>query len=200
MSPLRRYQQGLFGDNTRPGIGLPRKVVDEEKLRLDFMPFVERTIQSYGTVIDEIHYYHDVMRPYINVHGKARNRKFLFRRDPRDISTIYFHDPELQQYTSVPYRNTSYPAMSVWELREITATLRREGKASIDEPAIFASLERLRAYEDEAVAETRKKRRGRQRRVEHSRIVKPKLDPAVPAIDIPVVLPTVTPFEDLREL
>ena len=39
-----------------------------------------------------------------------RKRQFIVRRDPRDISMIYFYDPELQEYFAIPYRNTASPA------------------------------------------------------------------------------------------
>ena len=62
------------------------------------MPYEERTVQRHGIVIDEIPYYDDVLRPWINATdprdatGK-RKRKFIIRRDPRDLSRIYFYDP-----------------------------------------------------------------------------------------------------------
>jgi putative transposase len=198
-SPRERYERGFAGDHTRPAVGLPRKIVDEEKFRLDFTPFVERTVQAYGVVVDDVHYYHDVLRPYIHATGKERNRKFLFRRDPRDISTLYFFDPELKQYTAVPYRNNSYPAMSIWELREAQARLRLEGRATIDEAAIFESLQRLRTYEDEAAKETRKVRRNQQRRLEHARTAKPRLTPAQSPLAPSIDPRAIVPFEDIRE-
>jgi putative transposase len=199
-SPRKHYERGFSGDHTKPAVGLPRKIVDEETFRLDFMPFVERTIQAYGVVVDDIHYYHDVLRPFIHATGTERNRKFLFRRDPRDISTIYFFDPDVKRYAAVPYRNTSYPAMSIWELREIHAKLRRDGKAEVNEAAIFESLERLRTYESEASKETRRVRRSRQRRLEHARVSKPSVTREAPsALTTSIDLTTIMPFEDLRE-
>jgi putative transposase len=46
-----------------------------------------------------------------------RKRLFLIRRDPRDISVVYFFDPELNCYFEIPYRNTSRPALTLWELK-----------------------------------------------------------------------------------
>ena len=86
MPPLAKYREGVFGTAQRPGVGLPARITDEQRLRLDFTPYVERTIQDYGVVIDEIHYYHDVLRRWIGAKdgSSKRKRKFLFRRDPRD--------------------------------------------------------------------------------------------------------------------
>lgn len=92
-SPIKRYEEGILGTSKRPGIGVPKRVADEHRLRLDFLPFEERTVQKYGVALDDIFYFHDVIRR--RVHEKdpenpKHKRKFIFRRDPRDISVIYF--------------------------------------------------------------------------------------------------------------
>lgn len=198
VAPIKRYEEGILGDGSRPGVGLPARVFDDEKLRLDFMPYVERTIQSYGVLIDDIHYYSDVLRPYINVSApddKRRKRQFIFKRDPRDISVVYFYDPELARYSAVPYRNTGYPAMSVWELREIKSKLEEAGQGQIDERAIFDTYERLREHEERAVKQTRHVRRMSERR--RNRPVIPK--PVQTAANFPPKA-AITPFEELEEL
>ena len=72
-----------------------RRPSDEQRFRLDFLPFVERTVQPYGVAIDGIRYYGDVLRRFIGASEDGRQRSFVFRRNPRDISTIYFWDPEV---------------------------------------------------------------------------------------------------------
>jgi len=119
-SPLQKWREGLLGTRTTPGRGLPARVLDEETLRINFTPFIERTIQNYGVVIDDVHYYHDVLRPYINAphpdHPKSK-RMFRFHRDTRDISRLYFYDELSRRYVQIPYRDTSLPPASIWELR-----------------------------------------------------------------------------------
>jgi putative transposase len=91
MSPIKKYEQGIMGTEGSPGTGHPVRILDEDHLRLGFMPYVARTIQGYGVVIDEIHYYSDVLRRFINAADPAdprRKRQFIFKRDPRDISQI----------------------------------------------------------------------------------------------------------------
>jgi len=167
MSPVAKFREGIFGTATLPGIGLSTKVIDEERLRLDFMPFEERTVQEYGVVIDNVYYWHDVLRRWVGaadtVNSKQR-RKFLFRIDPRDISAIWFFDPELQIYYAIPYRDTSHPAISIWERREARRRLDDEGGRIIDEAAIFTAYDRMREIEDEAKAKTKAARRATQRR------------------------------------
>jgi putative transposase len=163
-SPLQRWTAGVFGDERESGTGVIDRPTNEERIRLDFMPFVERTVQAYGIAIDGIHYYSDVLRRFVGATEDGRRRSFLFRRDPRDISSVYFWDPDLERYSTIPYRNTTYPAISIWELRELRRKLQETGRSQIDETAIFAAYERLREREARAVGETKRTRRARERR------------------------------------
>ena len=115
-------------------------------------------------------YYHDVLKPWIRASeaGKARTKRTcVIRRDPRDISTVYFYDPELHQYFAIPYRRLDAPSMSLWELRAVRRKLREEGAQAVDETALFAGYERLRAIEAQAVSATAQARRQAQRRRHH---------------------------------
>ncbi len=99
--PIKLFEQYTLGADDQPGIGTPLRYPDEKKLRLDFTPWVERTVQEYGVLIDGIHYYADTLRPYIHAvdpNNSKLKRKFIFARDPRDISTIHFFDPHTRNY------------------------------------------------------------------------------------------------------
>jgi putative transposase len=205
MPPVQRYEQGIFGSGDQPGIGVPERFVDETRLRLELMPYEERTVQRYGIRLDEISYYHDVLKKWINAPDPAhpkRKRKFIVRRDPRDIRVIYFYDPELQEYFAIPYRNTAYPALSLWELREVKRHLKEEGHQGVDEVQIFAAYNRLKAIEEAAVRETKAARRKGQRQRLHATAARPLLsytdpDPVSPELDD---MDDIEPFEDLEEL
>jgi putative transposase len=121
-------------------------------------------MQTYGIAIDGIHYYSDVFRRFVGATEDGRRRSFIFRRDPRDISSVYFWDPELQRYSTIPYRNTTHPAISIWEFRELRRKLQETGRSYIDEAAILAAYQRLREREVRAVSETKRTRRVRERR------------------------------------
>jgi putative transposase len=172
VSPLKKYEEGIFGTSNYPGRGLPKRIVDETRLRLDFMEFQERTVQRHGIAIDGINYYESVLRPWINANdcSKKSKKKFIIRRDPRDISRIYFYDPELKQYFEIPYRDTTRPSISIWELRAAKKKLKEEGLRSIDEHLIFEAINRLRKIESEAVNETIKSRRKQQRQRSHQKV------------------------------
>ncbi|WP_415716104.1 transposase [Maridesulfovibrio sp.] len=169
MTPIEKFKRGILGDDSgnQIGRGLPSIVLDEDKLRLDFMPMFRRTIQRYGVAIDNIYYWHDVLRPWVeslDPDNPNAKRKFVFRRDPRDISQIWFYDPQLKEYYSIPYRDTSYPPMSIWELKKIKEALKKSGKKKFDERAIFEAYKEMREIEEKAAAKTKSARRANQRR------------------------------------
>jgi putative transposase len=161
-TPIRVYEEGIVRT------GLPELCLTEEQLRLDFMPLEQRAVTVNGIVVDNISYFHDVLRPWINAQEKdGRRRRFAVRRDPRDISTVHFFDPELKQYFAIPYRDTSHPPMSVWELREIRRRLREEGRDSANEDVVFRAYEQMRTIEETAVNKTKQMRRNIERRNSH---------------------------------
>lgn len=167
-SPLARWQEGIQGSDERPGIGPPPPILDETHLKLDLMPSEERTVQQYGIVWDNVEYLSDVLRPWINApdpDNPRLKRKFLCRRDPRDISVIWFYDPEVQQYYAIPYRNTAHPAISIWELRQAQKRAEQErSDIPIDEDRIFAAYEEMREIEEAAKKTTKTARRNSQRK------------------------------------
>jgi putative transposase len=205
MPPVRRYEQGIFGSDEHPGIGVPERFVDESRLRLELMPYEERTVQRYGIQLDNICYYHDVLKKWIHASDPAhpkRQRMCTVRRDPRDISVIYFYDPELKEYFAIPYRNTAYPAISLWELREVKRRLQEAGQQTVDEAQLFAAYNRLKAIEEAVVRETKAARRKGQRQRLHAATSRPLL----PSADAPAASPEpddpddIEPFDDLEEL
>lgn len=168
MPPVAKWQEGVFGVGKKPGIGVAPRITDELRLKLDLMPFETRTVQQYGIVWDHIEYQHDVLRRWINApdpDNPRLKRKFLCRRDPRDISTIWFYDPEVEQYYAIPYRNTSHPAISIWELREAEKRVIEErSNVEVDENRLFDAYDRMRRIEEDAKKLTKKVRRGNERR------------------------------------
>ena len=165
-SPFAKYTAGILGNERQPGIGLSKPIANTLKLKLDFMPFVERSIQRYGVAIDFITYYHDILRKWVHAYDDpaARyksKRKFAFKRDPRDISAVYFYDPEIKDYFRIPYRNTSYPSITIWEHKRITRHLKEQGLEEVDEELIFETYNRLKEIEARAVGATADKRRRR---------------------------------------
>lgn len=197
ITPVEKYKIGIFGDEENLGIGIVPKILNERKLRLDFMPIIERTVQEYGVIIDHVTYYHDILRKYI--HSKEKNnlkKKFIFRRDPRDISVIFFYDPETKEYYNIPYRDTSLPPISIWEFNDIVRNLKKE-KTTINEKLIFEAYRRMEEIELSSIKKTKKIRRFKEIDTNiyaDQNIQQQNLDPILTNIDLDI-----KPFEDIDD-
>ncbi len=206
ISPMDKFREGIFGTPEKPGAGLPDRIIDEATLRLDFMPFVERTVQDNGVVIDDIHYYHDVLRTWINATEPDKpkvKRKFIFRRDPRDISTVWFFDPQLKTYFPIPYRDTSHPPISIWELREAKKAAEGQSKDEATERNIFDAYERMREIEENAKGKTKSARRAVQRRktgIEAATSHISTQTRVLPEVSQPFPQKDIKPFDELDDL
>ena len=160
-SPLAQYRKGLIGDGQTVGAGIIEILPNEHRVYLDFLPMFEATVQPYGIKIDHITYQSDVLRRWVgskDPDSARRARRFLCRRDPRDISHIHFFDPDAQRYFRVPYRRLDYPAISLWELRAILRYLADQGKKDTNEAVVFHALNEMNRIENEALQKTKKER------------------------------------------
>ncbi|WP_457745478.1 Mu transposase C-terminal domain-containing protein [Sulfurimonas sp.] len=148
MSPLQKYKEGIFGTSTQPPRGLPKRIEDEHLLYINLLPKEERTVQQYGIQIDNIYYYSEVLNAWIDsfeyIRGKKVKKKFIVRRDLRDISQIWFYRPQVNKYYRIPYRNPRLPKVSIWEYRAALKHLKKEDNREYNETEVFEALNRLR--------------------------------------------------------
>ncbi len=168
-TPTAKFEAGILGTDGLPGIGHPERFLDPQRVRLDFLPYEERTIQQYGVLIDHIHYHDNILSA--RIHEKdpknpRRARKFIFRIDPRDVSVIYFWDPDLKEYHAIPTAHRGRPPVSLWEVRAIVKRLNAEGRSKVDENLIYEGIDEMREIERNAAAKTKAARRNEQRRAE----------------------------------
>lgn len=160
--PIVAYERGILGNENQPGIGLPERIADEYKLKLDFMPFILRTVQEYGIVFDELHYYHESLQRWINSKNPTdikHKRKFICRYDPRNLNKLYFYDPETERYIEVPYKDLTRPPISIWELRAVKKKLKEDGYTEINEDLIFNALKKMNAIVESEKSKTKSARK-----------------------------------------
>ena len=160
-TPLERWHQGFTeGSELAPALGkLPDRYIGDaaERLKIDFLPFKERTITEAGVKLFYIDYFNPVLRRWFREkdpkNPKAK-RKFVFRYDPRDMSYVYFWNPEEERYEKIPYRNLANPAVTLWELRKAEDYLVRQGapKSSHNEAMKFGAVKTMRDLEEESIA------------------------------------------------
>ncbi len=199
-APIDRYRKGLLGEDGKLPRGLPARRLDEEKVRIDFMPFIERTVQSYGVTINNVYYFADVLRPWVNApdpNNPKLKRVFKFRRDPHDISQLYFLDPTTKRYYVIPYRDASLPPISNWDFEAARKAATKFGVKDINEHVIFQYANLQQEIQERAGMKTRAARREDQRKIQHAKARKkrekdlpktirtesPALPPIIPGYD-----------------
>jgi putative transposase len=146
-----------------------------------------------------------VLRPWINAEDEKLNKykkKFIIKYDPRDISTIYFFDPVLNEYFPIPYRDISKPMMSIWELRAVKKHLKEQKHHEIDEALIFGAFDRMREIEESAVEKSVKARRRSQNR-KQTKARKNAIDNSdaanLPEVELSFDVSELQPFDDIDE-
>ncbi|WP_447754602.1 Mu transposase C-terminal domain-containing protein [Pseudomonas nicosulfuronedens] len=173
LSPIACFNIGLLGDEKVPGLGILPLSGTPDQLRLDFLPVMNRTVQTYGVMWDYITYYDSVLDRWVGVpepRSRSKSRQFLFRYDPRDISRIYFWEPELKKYFVIPYRNTSRPPISYWEAKAVRRLIELRGIKDINEDLIFSAREARRDLLKVATALTRQAAKERERNRGYSKV------------------------------
>lgn len=165
LPPMKVWEDGLL-EMADLGLGLPMRHSDPEAIRLMFLPALYRTVQPTGVKLDGINYWHERLRHWIGSKEPGNQRlprKFTFRRDPRDISLVWFFDPDLKTHIELSYADISRAPMSLWELRDVQRRLREEGAKAVNEDLIFATRERMREVAEQAIRQTKMMRRARER-------------------------------------
>lgn len=189
-TPAMRWAEGIALN------GSPPVVTHASAFLVDFLPVIRRTLTRTGFVIDHIHYFADVLKPWIARRGHLS--PFLIRRDPRDISRIWVLEPDNQHYLEIPYRTLSHPAVTLWEQRQALARLRQKGRDQVDEAALFRMIQQMRDIAHTAQRTTRKARRDSERRQHLKQAVLPdRLAPPVEATPDDMLL--AAPFEQIEE-
>jgi putative transposase len=172
-TPMRRWQEGVTTLLAASGsVPVPR---DPRAYLVDFLPVLRRSLQRNGITIDHLTYFSSALRAWIT--ARDRPGPLLIRRDPRDLSRVFVLDPRDDGYLEVPTRDLSRPAVSLWEHRLARRRLRLRHRGEVDEAALFAAIEEMRATERDAARMTRSARRDRVRRS-----AAPELPAALPPV------------------
>lgn len=124
--------------------------ISGERMRLDFMPLVERTIQNYGVLIHGVCFSgHGARRWMHNLDSRDSAQKFQFRLHPKDLYKIWFLDPELDKYFEL---TSCYPlseGMSWKDLEGFKQTCWRAFEATTTRKLLdlgFGALDRANEY------------------------------------------------------
>jgi putative transposase len=131
-----------------------RLPVDPAAFVLDFLPFEERIIRRDGVRLFNVTYFDGALAPLLD--GDAR--KVRIKYDPRNMSAVFVELPA-RGHLRLPCADLGRPAVTLWEQRAATQTLREAGRASVNEAAIFSAIEAQRRVLAAARASSKAARR-----------------------------------------
>ena len=171
--PLARWRGGVAEH------GAPPPLADPQAFMVDFLPVLRRRVTREGIVADHIAYYADALRPLVA--QRDRLGPVLVRRDPRDLSRVWVLDPEDGAYIEVPCSRQGRPRISLHEHRLAVAHLREQGRAQVNEDAIFRAVEQQREIVREAAQRTRSARKQLARTADAARGAPPRVLAVPPA-------------------
>lgn len=177
-SPEERYRRGVLSED---GAGIPAVPADRHGFYLDFLPAFERTIQRNGVGIEGVRYYDPVLRPFVLAEDRdtGKRKRFLFRRDPKNVSEVWFYHEEERRYYRIPEASQTMPDMTLWEFRASKgkAAEKTRGRA-VEPPEVLKAYDELFEQAEKAGRETKKARRGKERKrraaSDYGRAVPPK--------------------------
>jgi putative transposase len=173
LPPVYVWEQAmLYGTESQPPTGVPARVQDEKQLRLDFLPYFERTVQEYGIQNWGLTWYSDSIRRLIHSRNQdsiKQKKKFICRYDPRDLSRISLYDDQAKLYIEVRFRDLTRPAVSLWEVRNAKRLNRAESISVTNETLIFKTILRMRKLVEEESELTKTARRQRERQTQWER-------------------------------
>ena len=202
--PLVEWKRAyLEGTADTPPTGVPHRVENEAQLRLDFLPYVMRTVQEYGIRYEGLEWYSDSIRRFIHSKDEKKpseKRQFICRYDPRDMSILNVWDDGAKIYIEVPFRNRNRPPVSLWEVRSAKKELSKEAKSASNEELIFRTIDAMRGLVEQEAQLTKSARRTQQRQKEWEKVQKKGLTTGKPVKQIEPKSPTATSPDDLIDL
>jgi putative transposase len=80
------------------------------------------------------------------------------------MSVLYFFDTDLKRYQAIPYRDSSLPPASIWEIRAANNAAKAAGMKEYSERDLFALIARQRELEEAAAEKSKAARRAEQQR------------------------------------
>lgn len=189
MTPLEKWRSFFFDRKTNEQIrDLPFVPEDPDRLRIELLPFEQRTLGPEGVVWDYLYYDSHELTELKKFIPQGNSKRINVRRDPRDVSSVFVYSDLHQRYIEVPWIYRNRDPITLWKLREINKLLEGDGKANNASNQAEAQ-EKIEQQTSESAKSTRTARRKLSR--EHHALKgaqkdKPKLfqDDAARSVDV----------------
>lgn len=133
--------------------------LDSQKLFIDFLPSVTRTVTREGLEFNKIHYWDDILTSWLT----RSNRKTKTKYNPRNLSRIFIPNDNLNYYP-IGYRDLSHPPVTLSEVKYANEHASALGSKYVDEDMIFATIDEQRELVETAKQKKRSARRKQKER------------------------------------
>jgi putative transposase len=124
-----------------------------ERLELDFLPVIIRKISRSGFQLFHIRY-----RDPLLSHFFSESQRHFVRYDPRNLARVWVPIPNRGEYLAVPYADLRRPPISQSEQQAAMRQIQATGRKTVNEDAIFSSIEIQRRLIDKAISKTKARR------------------------------------------
>jgi putative transposase len=148
MAPAAKWADAL---SSTGGVSLPS---DAPSFVLDFLPFEQRIVRREGVRLFNVTYYDGGLASLLDRPDRSCRVKY----NPRDLSAVFVELPG-EGHLRVPYADLGRPPVSLWEHRAAVQRLREQGRAGVNEAAIFAAITEQRETLAAAQAKSKAARR-----------------------------------------
>lgn len=185
--------RGLFGGTpsaawsalaaTRPPRQIPLGPQEVQRLLINFMPMLPRTIQADGLTLFYIRYWHPVF-----VAWREQRQRVRVRYHPEDLSRVYV-SLDGRNYVEARYADLRRPRISLWEQRAAVRALRAGHEPRLSEELVFKAIGAQREIVKRARQQTRRVRSGKA--PDPADVTSAPSNFAVPAAPIPAPAPEV---------
>lgn len=173
--PATKWLMSVEGELEELPHGWPDVPVDLLSIEISFLPYQRRNIRSQGIVWDGIYYFSDSIRHLIGAIDRdtRKPRKFIIRRDPRNIRHVWVYDDEMKCYHKVALADPTLHFTSVWELNEAKAYLKQRGESDYNQEMLSRAIQNMKEIQEQAAKATKDARRRAQQKKNHESKVSP---------------------------
>ena len=145
-------------------------------LLLDMRNTIIVTVLLFIAVVAaSIYYFSDSIRHLIGAIDREtrKPRKFIIRRDPRNIRHVWVYDDEMKCYHKVALADPTLHFTSVWELNEAKAYLKQRGESDYNQEMLSRAIQNMNEIQEQAAKATKDARRRAQQKKNHESKVSP---------------------------
>lgn len=128
---------------------------EAQRLLINFMPMVSRSVQADGLSLFYIRYWHPIF-----VVWREQRRRVRVRYHPEDLSRIYV-SADGSNYVEARYADLRRPRISLWEQRAAVRQLRAGNQPRVSEELIFGAIGQQRQIVARARQQTRRVKAGK---------------------------------------